>query len=74
MILIPSQRDLHASPVYPQPACNIGDPAIWEHKIHSFPDPCLFDVNGVSIGVTSSDILFHLGKEEIQFPRRTGDR
>lgn len=74
VILIPSQRDLHENPVYPQPACNIGDPTIWEHKIHSFPDPCLINLNGVSIGVTSSDILFHLGKEEIQFPRRTGDR
>jgi len=37
-------------------------------------DPGVFSVNGVNIGVTSSDILFHLGREEISFPPRAGDR
>jgi len=28
-------------------------------------DPCTLDIDGVIIGLTSSDILFHLGAEEI---------
>ena len=37
-------------------------------------DPSTINVCGVSIGITSTDILFHLGKEEISFPPRAGDR
>ena len=37
-------------------------------------DPSTISVCGVSIGITSTDILFHLGKEEISFPPRSGDR
>ena len=48
--------------------------------LKSFPnikcvsDPSTISVCGVNIGITSSDILFHLGKEEISFPPRSGDR
>ena len=38
------------------------------------PDPCILTVNGVRVGLTSSDVLFHLGKEEISYPLRSGDR
>jgi len=74
VILVPSQRDVHEHPVYPQPPANIGNPDLWEGKLHSMPDPAVFTVNGLSVGVTASDILFHLGKEEIHFPPRSGDR
>ena len=37
-------------------------------------DPGQVTVNGVTIGFTSSDVLFHLGKEEISYPPRSGDR
>ena len=71
---MPSQRDLHGQPVFPQPPANVGDARLWEDKIISMPDPAVFSVNGVSMGVTAADILFHLGKEEISFPPRSGDR
>ena len=29
------------------------------------PDPAMFSVEGVVFGVTSADVLFHLGKEEL---------
>ena len=31
-------------------------------------------VAGLTLGITATDILFHLGKEEISFPPRSGDR
>ena len=37
-------------------------------------DPCLLNIEGVLFGVTATDILFHLGKEEISFPPHSGDR
>lgn len=55
VILIPSQRDIHHPyAVYPQP------PLHTSHAITSFPDPTTLTVNGVCVGVTSSDVLFHL--------------
>ncbi|KAI6121012.1 DNA polymerase alpha subunit B [Pisolithus croceorrhizus] len=33
-------------------------------RIHYLPNPCRFSLNGVSFGVTSVDVLFHLRKEE----------
>ena len=29
-------------------------------------DPCLLNVGGVSVGVTSTDVLFHLSAEEVR--------
>ena len=43
-------------------------------RIISVPDPALISIDGVIFGFTSTDILFHLGKEEISYPPRSGDR
>ena len=37
-------------------------------------DPCILNIEGVLFGITSADVLFHLGKEEISFPPHSGDR
>jgi len=34
-------------------------------KVHLVSDTCTLDVDGVILGVTSTDVLFHLGAEEI---------
>ena len=60
--IVPSWRDVHFRTVYPTP------PFQQESKVpnfHFFSDPCVLNVNGVFIGLTSTDILFHLSKEEI---------
>ena len=64
---------------FSQPPFPIMDPAtasILKSRpdIRCVSDPSTIDVCGVSIGITSTDILFHLGKEEISFPPRSGDR
>ena len=33
-------------------------------RIHFVPDPCTFVVNNVTIGLSSMDVLLHLGSEE----------
>ncbi len=58
VVLIPSQRDIHHPyAVYPQP------PLPTPHTrdtLHSYSDPTTLTVNGVYVGVTSTDVLFHL--------------
>ena len=70
--LVPSARDAVGYPVYPQP------PFPWANtfskNIKPLSDPCVIDIAGVRLAVTSTDVLFHLGKEEISFPPRNGDR
>jgi len=73
VVLVPSLRDAHENFVYPQPPYHM-DATLFNNKIKTISDPSLLSVNGVRIGVTSSDILFHLGREEISFPPRAGDR
>ena len=33
--------------------------------VHFMPDPCMLSINGIVFGVTSTDVLFQLGSEEI---------
>jgi len=76
VVLVPSTRDAHHEFVYPTPPFGLYGPSheLYNPRLHSVSDPSLLNINGVLIGVTSTDILLHLGKEEIAFPPRTGDR
>ena len=69
VILQPSTRDVHHKFIYPTPAFKIESP-----RIMSVPDPCILNIDGVTLGMTSTDVLFHMGKDEICFPPRSGDR
>ncbi|KIJ17926.1 hypothetical protein PAXINDRAFT_9860 [Paxillus involutus ATCC 200175] len=63
ILLVPSINDIisdHA--VFPQ--CELGVEFSGDPRIRLLPNPCRFSINGVSFGVTSVDILFHLRKEE----------
>merc|ERR1712241_250323 len=72
VLVLPSAgRDVHHSFIYPAPPF---DESKTTNKIKMVSDPCVVDVEGLTWGITSSDILFHLGKEEISFPPRSGDR
>nr|SVE88064.1 EOG090X07VJ [Daphnia similis] len=69
--IIPSWRDVHYRAVYPTP------PFPQENKAPNFSffsDPCILNVNGVFIALTSTDILFHLSKEEIAVTPHGSDR
>lgn len=34
-------------------------------RVTLVPDPCTLLINGVTFGLTSTDIVFHMGAEEI---------
>ena len=77
VVLVSSCRDVHSLPIYPQPPLPVEDPAtrkLLRPNLRLVSDPCTLTVSGVTLGISSTDILFHLGKEEISFPARSGDR
>jgi len=61
VVFVPSQRDVCHECVYPQP------PFAGElnKRIKMMSDPSTILINDICIGMTSTDILFHLGGEEV---------
>ncbi|XP_059918269.1 DNA polymerase alpha subunit B [Gadus macrocephalus] len=64
LVFVPSQRDVHHHPIYPQPPFSLPD-LCKDQRVTMAPDPCTLLVEGVALGLTSTDILFHMGAEEI---------
>jgi DNA polymerase alpha subunit B len=60
-IIISSVKDLNTFSVLPTMPFN----AFKSPKIHFYPNPTVLDISGVIIGMTSTDVLLHLSKEEI---------
>jgi len=64
-VLVPSHHDAHHKFIYPTPPFpNTHNEEVRE-RIVMVPDPAMFSVDGVVFGLTSADVLFHLGKEEL---------
>ncbi|OCT83985.1 polymerase (DNA directed), alpha 2, accessory subunit L homeolog isoform X1 [Xenopus laevis] len=75
LVIVPSLRDVHHDPVYPQPPFSCFEPAKEDkERVHFVADPCTLSVNGVVIGMTSTDLLFHMGAEEISSSAGAPDR
>ncbi|XP_067130565.1 DNA polymerase alpha subunit B isoform X2 [Centruroides vittatus] len=71
IVLIPSLRDIHHYAVYPTPPFNI---KYKSEQLICMPDPCVMNIDGIVIGITSTDVLFHIGREEVTFPSTMSDR
>lgn len=71
IVIVPSSRDAHHSFVYPQPAFELNK---IDKQLHFVSDPCTLKLNGLCVGVTSTDVLFHLGAEEISCSPKTVER
>lgn len=71
IVLVPSNQDVHHDYVYPTPPFRLGRKY---EKIVCAPDPCLLDISGYVVGVTSVDVLMHLGREEISLAPKLSDR
>lgn len=66
LVFVPSQRDIHHDFIYPQPPFIL--PTLSKdqtQRVTLVPDPCTLLIDGVAFGLTSTDILFHMGAEEI---------
>ncbi|GFT28239.1 DNA polymerase alpha subunit B [Nephila pilipes] len=67
VILVPSIRDAHHDFIYPTPPYSVDHST---KRLYLASDPCILNIEGVLFAITSTDILFHLGKEEISFPQQ----
>ncbi|XP_022362486.1 DNA polymerase alpha subunit B isoform X3 [Enhydra lutris kenyoni] len=75
LVFVPSVRDVHREPVYPQPPFSYSDLLRDDRKRVQFvSEPCSLAVNGVILGLTSTDLLFHMGAEEISSASGPSDR
>lgn len=45
------------------PGCPAPCPCV--QRVLLVPEPCTLDIDGVVFGLTSTDLLFHMGAEEI---------
>uniref|UniRef100_S4RAM7 DNA polymerase alpha subunit B n=1 Tax=Petromyzon marinus TaxID=7757 RepID=S4RAM7_PETMA len=67
LVIVPSLRDVHHCCIYPQPPFTRPDflKDLQVRRVTFVSEPCTLNVNGVVVGVTSTDILFHMSSEEI---------
>ncbi|XP_050190231.1 DNA polymerase alpha subunit B, partial [Myiozetetes cayanensis] len=75
LVLVPSLRDVALDFVYPQPPIPHPGPASEDReRVLLLPEPCTLEVAGVVLGLSSTDVLFHMGAEEISRSSGTSDR
>ncbi|XP_060032077.1 DNA polymerase alpha subunit B [Erinaceus europaeus] len=75
LVFIPSLRDVHHEPTYPQPPFSCPElPPEDRKRVQFVSEPCSLMVNGVVFGLTSTDLLFHMGAEEISSSSGPSDR
>ncbi|XP_076233741.1 DNA polymerase alpha subunit B [Calliopsis andreniformis] len=67
VILVPSNRDAHHDAVFPTPEFAIYPNKVGSNvtNLYSMTDPCIINVQGLHIGITSVDIVRHLGQQEV---------
>ncbi|RXN34576.1 DNA polymerase alpha subunit B [Labeo rohita] len=66
LVFVPSQRDVHHHYIYPQPPFNLTSLSKDDSaRVTLASDPCTLLIGNVTFGLTSTDILFYMGAEEI---------
>ncbi|CAH2094507.1 unnamed protein product [Euphydryas editha] len=62
--IVSSPKDAFSMNIYPAPPYS----SRRKHtNIYFLPDPCTLNINGIIVGVTSTDILMHISQEEISY-------
>ena len=73
LILVPSLKDVSHDRVYPQPPFQLAEELAENPRIHTMSNPATFTVKEVTVGLTTSDVLFDLTKAETS-RGQSGDR
>lgn len=62
VIMVSSSNDIQSSGIYPTHpyTTNAEYP-----NLKLLPDPCIFEIEGIKIGITSTDIIRHLSEDEL---------
>ena len=63
VVLIPSVRDAHHSPVFPQPSMEASLPDAVKPYVHLLTNPASFTIGGVRVAASSLDVLMLLGQQ-----------
>lgn len=65
VVVVPSLRDVHHDCVFPQPPYRMEfeDKKKNTTPFSFFPNPSIMKVNGITIGVSTNDIIKHLSGE-----------
>lgn len=75
VVIVSSSRDAHHHSVYPTPPFEpLPNHQTFRDNVYMVPDPCILDINGVNVGMTSADVLFHLAKTELHCQLANSDR
>ncbi|XP_015267422.1 PREDICTED: DNA polymerase alpha subunit B [Gekko japonicus] len=75
LVIVPSLRDVHHDHIYPLPPFSCFELSKEDkQRVLFVSDPCTLEINGVIFGVTSTDLLFHMGAEEISSSSSVLDR
>ncbi|CAL7951211.1 unnamed protein product [Xylocopa violacea] len=67
LVLISSNRDVHHEPVFPTPEYIINANKVGPNtaNLYPLPDPCIMNIEGLHIGVTSVDVFRHVAQQEV---------
>ena len=75
VMMVPSVRDVHHDPVYPQPAFKASDlDGDVKEKVVCVSNPAMISCGGVTVAMTSHDILRHLSGTELHRSSSGSDR
>ncbi|XP_017785284.1 PREDICTED: DNA polymerase alpha subunit B [Nicrophorus vespilloides] len=71
VVFVASHKDVFHHVVYPTPPFEL------KHQYSNMicvPDPCVLDIEGVLVGITTADIVFHIAKQDLCWPSGLSDR
>lgn len=71
VVLVPSAKDAHHHVVFPTPPYKVRKTY---PNLQCVGDPSILNIEGLTLGATSTDILFHLSKQECSYGTQGSDR
>ncbi|KAK5648246.1 hypothetical protein RI129_003138 [Pyrocoelia pectoralis] len=71
VVLVPSAKDAHHHIVFPTPPYKVRKTY---SNLQCIGDPSILNIEGITLGLTSTDVLLHLSKQESSYGNQGSDR